>query len=213
MKIEGLGHSCFLMTTHAGTTILTDPFDGSIGYDEPAVEADIVTMSHGHYDHHNDKAPKHVSRYIEKSGRTEEKDVVITGIDSFHDEKRGLLRGKNVIFVYETDGLRVAHLGDLGHILKDKQIDAIGKIDVLMIPVGGIFTLDAGMAKKVTEQIGPRIILPMHYQTKRLTLGKTIGSLDAFTCLFDKVAYAEDPELIVEKDDGQTGVIVMKLPE
>ena len=213
MKIEALGHSCFLMTTKKGTRIVTDPFDGGIGYDEPAVETQIVTMSHGHYDHHKADAPKNVQLSLDTVTEAEYEDVKIYGVATCHDQMGGALRGNNIVYVFEADGLRIAHLGDLGHLPTKEQIEKIGKLDVLMIPVGGIFTLDAKMAKKTVDLLDPRVIIPMHYQTKRLTLGKKIGKLEAFTKLFDEVSYAKERQIEILPDDGHYGVIVPVLPQ
>ncbi len=213
MKIEALGHSCFLMTTEKGTRILTDPFDGGIGYEEPAVETEIVTMSHGHYDHHKADAPKNAKLSLDTVTQAEYADVKIYGVATCHDEQGGALRGPNIVYVFEADGLRVAHLGDLGHLPTKEQIEKIGKLDVLMIPVGGIFTLDAKAAQETVKLLDPRVVIPMHYQTKRLTLGKRIGKLEAFTKRFSNVTYAEEKQIRILPGDGQKGVIVPVLPE
>jgi L-ascorbate metabolism protein UlaG (beta-lactamase superfamily) len=165
MKIKWLGHSCFLITTERGVRILTDPFDETVGYPVPAVEADIVISSHDHFDHNHTQAITGSPKVINAVGSFYEADVPITGIKTYHDEVMGKKRGQNVVFVIEADDMRICHLGDLGHLLDDKTVGKIGPVDILLIPVGGTYTIDAEAAVKVSAQLNPRLIIPMHFKT------------------------------------------------
>ncbi len=164
MKIHWMGHSCFAIETEDGTRIVTDPFDGHVGYPMPWGRADIVTISHGHGDH-NHAEPLRPTHRADEAKEYVFGGVRITGIPSFHDDQQGAKRGKNVIFVIEADGKRVAHLGDLGHPLSAEQIAAIGKLDALMIPVGGFYTIDGETAAAQARALSPKVVLPMHYKT------------------------------------------------
>lgn len=168
MKITWLGHACFLIETVDGIKILTDPFDNQLRYPEPRVFPQIVTVSHQHFDHCAVNVVGGKPRVVQTEGRHLLPGVVIIGIHSFHDSSRGALRGENLIFIIEAEGLRICHLGDLGHMLEKTLAEKIGNIDVLMIPVGGFYTINASEAKKVTVQINPLYVVPMHYKTKYL---------------------------------------------
>jgi L-ascorbate metabolism protein UlaG (beta-lactamase superfamily) len=165
MHIKWFGHSCFKVTSERGIGVLTDPFDSSVGYKMPNADADIVTVSHDHFDHNFTDAVNGEFELINKIGLFHVRDMNIKGIASFHDKSGGKKRGSNIIYVFDVDGIRVCHLGDLGHILGNKELDEIGGIDVLMIPVGGNFTIDASEAVEVVNQLNPSIIIPMHFKT------------------------------------------------
>ena len=168
MKLRWLGHSCFLLTSRNGTRILTDPFNAMVGYRLPEVEADVVTTSHDHGDHNHVKAVKGRFTHLNAPGRFSVRDVEIRGVSTFHDDAGGLKRGKNVVFRFDVDGVGVCHLGDLGHPLTAKQLEEIGPVDVLLVPVGGKFTVDYQGAAGVVKQLKPKVVIPMHYRTKRL---------------------------------------------
>lgn len=170
MKIRWLAHACFLLESQDGNKIITDPFDGSVGYKIPKIEADLVTVSHDHYDHNYVEAVQGDPKIIKTPGEYAFSDIKIKGIPCFHDEVKGAKRGPNIIFVFEMDGLRICHLGDLGHLLSKAQVEEIGKVDVLLIPVGGTFTLDAEGAVAVVEQLSPRLVIPMHFKTPEVSL-------------------------------------------
>lgn len=164
MEITYLGHSSFKIKGRAAT-IVTDPFGEGYGLKYPKVEADMVTVSHDHGDHNNAKAVTGVTKVISAPGEYEIKGVSIIGLPTYHDGKKGTERGKNTIYVIEIDGFRLLHLGDLGHKLTDETIKEIGNVDILFIPVGGFYTIDAKEAVEVYKQIGPTIIIPMHYKS------------------------------------------------
>ncbi|HUL61688.1 MAG TPA: MBL fold metallo-hydrolase [Methanocella sp.] len=168
MKIKWLGHSCFLLKSDEGTRVVTDPFNAMVGYRLPDVEADVVTTSHDHGDHNNVKAVKGPYTHLSAPGHYSVGDIDIRGIPSYHDDSGGSKRGKNVIFCFEIDGISVCHLGDLGHPLTPQQVAAIGPVDVLLVPVGGRFTIDGRGAAAVAGQLKPRISVPMHYRTRLL---------------------------------------------
>jgi len=135
-----------------------------VGIKFPPIDADIVTVSHQHKDHNNTPLVKGVTKVIEGPGEYEIKDISIMGFSTFHDKKEGEERGPNVIYVYEAEGLRLAHLGDIGHKLSEDLIEELGEIHILMIPVGGAVSLNAEEATEVVCSIEPNIIIPMHYQ-------------------------------------------------
>jgi L-ascorbate metabolism protein UlaG (beta-lactamase superfamily) len=184
VKIRWFGHACFLLESQDGTKIVTDPFDGSVGYKIPMVEADIVTVSHDHYDHNYVEGVQGDPEIMKSPGDYTIGGISIKGIPTFHDEVKGSKRGANIIFVFEIDGIRICHMGDLGHLLSKTQLEEIGDVDILMIPVGGTFTLDAEGAKAVLEQFSPKIIIPMHFKTPDISL--PIDPVDNFLEIMEK---------------------------
>ncbi len=170
MDITYLGQSSFKIKAK-NTTLVTDPFDpGVVGIKYPKLsEIDIVTVSHAHSDHNHLANIKDPRMVLQEPGEYEIGGVSIRGIGSFHDDKKGELRGSNTIFVFEADGLRFAHFGDLGHKLGEGVIEELGTIDVLMLPVGGFYTVDAQVAAEIVRSIEPAITIPMHYQVKGLS--------------------------------------------
>jgi len=165
MEISYLGHASFLLR-HKSVRLLCDPFDKRVGFSQAKIKVEIVTISHDHHDHSERGMLEGEPMVIEGPGEYEIKEVSITGIASWHDDKKGELRGKNTIYTIDMDELRLCHLGDLGHKLNDKQLDLMDGVDVLMIPVGGNYTLGPKEALEVIKQIGPSVVLPMHYKTK-----------------------------------------------
>ena len=165
MDITYLGHSCFLLR-HKSVKVITDPFDKSVGIKQVKTEADIVTISHDHGDHSGLKMVTGKPMVIRGPGEYEIKGVSITGMQTFHDEEEGALRGKNTVYTIDIDEMRICHLGDLGHKLSDKQLEDLDGIDVLMVPVGGNTSLEPKTAMAVIRQISPSIAIPMHYRTK-----------------------------------------------
>lgn len=178
VTLKWLGHACFLVTSPTGVRVLTDPFDATVGYPVPAVEADVVTVSHEHFDHNNVSAVQGKPAVLKGKGEYQGDGIRIYPVASFHDTEGGAKRGTNSIFVMEMDGIRVVHLGDLGHDLSRRQLDAIGRIDVLLVPVGGTYTIDAAGARRLVEATSPRVVIPMHYKTP--VVGIPIAGVDAF---------------------------------
>jgi L-ascorbate metabolism protein UlaG (beta-lactamase superfamily) len=185
VTLNWYGQSFFVLTTSAGTRVAFDPH-GIEPYGRPVVSADLVLMSHSHTDHSTLDAIENRTKATVipgwKAGERSPtgrprlewnlidqtvKDVRVRSVASYHDEEQGLKRGLNTIFCVEADGLRIVHLGDLGHVLSDEQVKRIGPVDVLLIPAGGVYTVNGTDAKKVVEQLKPRLyVLPMHYGTR-----------------------------------------------
>lgn len=170
MKIKWFGHACFGLTSQDGIRLVTDPFDGSIGYEVPRTEADIVTVSHDHYDHNYVEALVGEPIVVKTTEKRSIKGIQIYGVETFHDKERGEKRGGNIVFVFEIDGIQVCHLGDLGHVLTKEQVNKIGPVDVLLVPVGGTFTINACEALEVVSQLKPKLIIPMHFKTPDVNL-------------------------------------------
>ncbi len=176
MKIRWLGHSSFLITSDTGTRLITDPYEtgGALGYGKIEESADIVVVSHDHFDHNNVAAVRGNPKLVRGAVTTEIKGIEFKGIPSYHDDAGGRLRGKNTIFCFEVDGIRVCHLGDLGHQLSAQQVAELGKVDILLIPVGGSVTIDAKVATEVGNRLKPKVIIPMHFKNDRYS-GPLVG--------------------------------------
>ena len=174
MTITWLGHACFRLE-QGGYSIIIDPYDAVEGYPDICTEANTVCCSHGHHDHNYTAG---VTLLPPAEGP-----FTVTEVASFHDEKEGALRGSNTIRVFEAGGVRVCHLGDLGHPLSAEQVSVIGPVDVLLVPVGGFYTVGAEEAKAVVRQIGPRCAVPMHYRHAPHGLAN-VGSVERFLELF-----------------------------
>lgn len=178
MNIKWYGHSSFLLTAGNGLRIFTDPCDPDTGYTLHDIEADIVTMSHQHSDHNYLKAILGTPVVLREAGVFERDGIHITGIPSFHDEVEGKKRGSNLIFLFELDGLRIAHLGDIGVLPSDQTFAALGKLDVLLCPVGGTYTIDPPIACEIANRTCTRVFIPMHYQTAQLKLKQTLLGIE-----------------------------------
>lgn len=182
VQLRWYGHSFFQLTTTAGTRVVFDPHAIS-EYGVPPVSADVLVMSHDHNDHNRREVLANAESKDLKAflgvipkGKTgtdwakineSVKDVKVRSVPTYHDDEEGAKRGKNAVFVVEADGLKFCHLGDLGHELSEEQVKAIGPVDVLMVPVGGIYTLNGEKAKAVVKQLQPRLfVIPMHFGTK-----------------------------------------------
>lgn len=167
MLFQHIGHAEFMIETECGVRIVTDPYDEGCGYPLRKVTADVALVSHHHHDHDAVENLKGEPQIIDKDGRyTPEDNLKITAVRGFHDDNNGSKRGETLLFLIETEGLRVVHLGDLGCTLNAEQQSILKEPDVLMIPVGGYYTIDARQARDTAEQLGAKIILPMHYKTE-----------------------------------------------
>lgn len=167
MEITWYGHACFRLRDRSAT-VVTDPYDPSVGYALPRVRADIVTVSHDHADHNHVSGVKGAPRVVDGPGEYEIQGVFITGIATFHDKKKGAQRGRNTVFLFEFDGLTICHLGDLGHVPTQAQVEALSDVDILLIPVGGVSTIGAPQAAEIISLLEPQVVIPMHYKTKAL---------------------------------------------
>ncbi len=177
MRIVWHGHSCFEIADRL--TVAIDPHDGkSIGLRAPSIKADIVMISHDHFDHNAARAIKGDFTIVREAGERNVKGVRIVGVGAEHDEANGSKRGHIVIFSFTMDGIRFCHCGDLGEMLSRSQIDAIGPVDVLFVPVGGVFTIDGPQALKLIAAIKPKIAIPMHFRVGGLSL--SIQTIDRF---------------------------------
>jgi len=176
MKIKWLGHSSFLITSEGGTKIITDPYSvgRGISYREIRESADIATISHDHSDHNNVAAVQGSPDVVRETGVREVKGVTFKGISSSH----GFLRGTNIIFSFAVDGVKLCHLGDLAHLLTQEQVSAVGEVDVLFVPVGGLFTINASKAERVCDQLKPRVVFPMHFKNPKCSF--PFASVDKF---------------------------------
>jgi len=190
MELTWLGHPTFILVTSTGLTALLDPMGASVGYPLTVVTSvDLVTVSHEHSDHNNvglAAGNPLVLRGL-AAGDWAKIDQTVKGVrvrtvSAYHDASQGSQRGKTAIFVFELEGLRLAHLGDLGHTLTADQVKAIAPVDILLIPVGGTFTLDGRGAAEVVGQLNPRVVIPMHYKTPALgaSLAGQLAPVDAF---------------------------------
>ncbi|MEO0083912.1 MAG: MBL fold metallo-hydrolase [candidate division WOR-3 bacterium] len=183
MNLMFLAHASFLIITSNGTRIITDPykagcFNNSLRYKVIKESADVVLVSHDHDDHNCTAEVLGKFQVIKGEGNWTVKDVKVSGISSFHDTQKGSARGKNTIFIIEADGLRLVHLGDLGHSLTESDYKKLGAIDVLLIPVGGYFTIDSKVATEIVNKLKPKITIPMHYKTSALDF--PIAKVDDF---------------------------------
>ena len=168
MKLKWLGHAAFLITADNGTSIITDPYGKyeGLNYEPISEPADVVLISHQHGDHCGGKVSGNPIQ-IDKVGSTTVKEIEFKGVASYHDQSEGKERGNNIIFCFVIEGIRICHLGDLGHLLSNQQIQEIGEVDILMIPVGGFFTINAEEATQLCEQIKPKVIIPMHVSNNK----------------------------------------------
>ena len=235
MKIKWLGHASFLITSDGGIKIITDPYETGSGlsYGEIREAADIVTVSHDHADHNNVAAiqgnpkvikdtttwviPKAIfetsyvkSRMRELNENKEEiSNIRFNATPCYHDDTGGKARGKNTIFCFEVDGIRVCHLGDVGHHLSEEQVAELGEVDVLLIPVGGFYTIDARAAIELCGRIKPRVVIPMHYKTDKCDY--PIAGVERFLQGKEEVTRLGVSEAEFEKDElpSATQIVVL----
>jgi len=177
MEIFWLGQSCFKIRSK-DLVLVTDPFSPEIGLKMPKTEADIITVSHSHFDHNNIEAIGGNPFVIDGPGEYEIKGINIVGVETYHDDVEGHERGRNTIYIIEIEDLRICHLGDLGHNLSNEILEKIDGVDILMIPTGGLFTLDSAKAQEVISQISPKIVIPMHYKIDNLKIN--LDGVDKF---------------------------------
>lgn len=204
MNILWHGQACFQIIAspakNSQIRIVIDPYSEEIGLKLPKLEADIVLVTHAHYDHNNVKAVSGTTFLVESPGEYEVKGVFVQGVPSWHDEKEGKERGSNTIYTIDTEELRLCHLGDLGQTeLTSEQLEKIGDVDILMIPVGSVYTIDAKGAAKIMAQIEPKITIPMHYGLPKLKV--KLDGLDKFLKAIGLKHIAPLPKLSIKKKD------------
>ncbi len=206
MEITHLGHSSFKIKGKSAV-VVTDPYNSQmVGIKFPKTEADVITISHNHQDHNSTEAVDGIPVVISGPGEYEVKGVKILGISVFHDNSNGSERGKNTVYRINIDGVSIVHCGDLGHKFNDSQLEMLNGANILLIPTGGFYTIDAQIACEVVSQIDPNIIIPMHYNSPNLNqenFGKLAG-VDAFLKQMGKEGLVPQPKLVITKD---------KLPE
>lgn len=195
-----IGHAKFLIELDNGLRIVTDPYDASCGYPVTPVAADVVLVSHGHHDHCAVETIPGTPRVIDQAGEYDLGDGVrVTAVEAFHDDAEGAKRGRTLLFSLRAEGLSAVHLGDLGHIPTPAQRMQLGAADVLMVPVGGFYTIDARQARETAALLQARVILPMHYRT-RANADWPIAPAEEFLALYETPAEEADLLRVAEGD-------------
>lgn len=211
MKIEWLGHSTFKVSGE-NISIVHDPYKNILGYKLPKdLTADIVLSSHGHGDHSNKDGVNGTFDFINTLGTHESNGLKIESIKSFHDNQGGAKKGENIIFKYKLDGVTIAHLGDLGHILNEEQQVFLNNVDIMFVPCGGGFTVGSSDASTVVEQVQPKIVIPMHYRTKALyVFGFKFEKVDNLINLLDrKVIKQKSLEITQEQIKTENAIVIL----
>ncbi len=204
MKLKWYGHASFLFTSDQGTKIIIDPYEpggfgGAIAYGAIPDEADIVLVSHDHADHNYVQGLRGKPQVIKGTGSHKAKSIEFKGIAAFHDGRKGSERGPNTIFCFTLDGVKICHLGDLGHVLSDQEARPIGPVDVLLMPVGGVYTIDPAQAAQTAQKINPKIIVPMHYKTSHC--GFPLAKVEDFTSGKTGVRTIKGSEVEIKKEN------------
>lgn len=215
MKITWYGHAAFKIVTEDGIRVIIDPYEpgafgGALSYGKITDEADVVLTSHDHADHSYVKDIKGKFTRINKAGSYDVGAMKVTAIPTFHDPSLGKERGTNLFFVIEADGLRIAHAGDLGHPLSKDAVETVGDLDVLLIPVGGFYTIDPKEATDVVDVLKPRIVVPMHFKTRKCDF--PIAPVEDFIKGKADVRFVEGAEFEVDKAflPASTQIVVLK---
>lgn len=210
MELTYVGHSCFYIKGKK-TSLVIDPYNPDMtGFKMPKQTAKILLNSHSHEDHSFNKQVNH-EKLIDTPGEYEVDDVYITGIPTFHDNKEGEERGKNIVFQIEIDGVSIVHLGDLGHELSEKYISKLGRVDILLVPVGGHFTIDAFVASKVISTLEPAIVVPMHFKSD----DSSIKELDDLSKFLHEMGVSNPEKLdslkinAPESEDKETRIVIL----
>lgn len=215
VRLQWLGHAYFLIQT-SSIRVAIDPYNERWGYPVRRVEADVCLCSHGHLDHAYTDAvegnPEIVRGPLE-DGETKVRGITVRHVSTFHDEKEGAERGKNTVFLLNLEGIRIAHAGDLGHVLTEEQVKKIGEIDVLLVPCGGKFVLTPEMARRVVDQLRPKIAIPMHFRTKEAQW--LPHGVEEFTEGLTNVRKLEEKALVLTKKSlpAERSVFVMRYDE
>ncbi len=215
MKLKWCGHATFLITSASGNIIVTDPYepggyDGALAYGPIPDEIDIAVVSHDHPDHNYTKGLKGKPQVVKGTGTHTASGIAFRGIPTFHDTSQGKERGESTIFCFSVDNVSLCHLGDLGHPLSSKEVAEIGEVDVLLIPVGGYFTIDANVATEVMNTLNPRLTIPMHFKTEKCDF--PITTVDDFLAGKTNVKKMNSSELEITGDNlpASTEIQVLK---
>lgn len=201
MQLTWNGHACFTFDTDAGVVVF-DPYEPDYvpGLRLPALAGDVVLCSHGHEDHCYPMGVRQTRRAV---------GFTVETVDTLHDDAGGTLRGTNTVHIIDAGGFRLAHLGDLGHVLTEAQVAAMGRIDVLLVPIGGCYTVDAGGAARVCAQLQPRVIVPMHFRRGEMGFD-TIAEADEFLQMFDQITWIDGHTVTLTKETA--GVVMFARP-
>ena len=209
MEISWLGHSCFQLRGK-NVTLITDPFSPQLGHSLGKISAPIVTISHNHPGHNFAGGVDGDPRIVRGPGEYEISDVLITGVASYHDNKHGQELGRNTIYIIHMDDLIICHLGDLGHILQEEQLEEVADADMLLVPIGGQHTINAAQAAEVISQVEPRIVIPMHYSPP---IDDAPNPLDKFCREMGIEAINPQPKLSITRSalPAETQVVILSI--
>lgn len=216
MKIKYYGHAAFLITSDQGVKIIIDPYEpggfgGAIGYGSIPDEAHIVLVSHDHADHNHVQSLRGKPRVVKGVGSHRADDLEFKGIATYHDDRKGSERGQNTIFCFSIDGIHLCHLGDLGHIPSEQEAKQIGPVDLLLMPVGGVYTIDPAQATQTSLKLNPKITIPMHYKTPHC--GFPLAGVEDFTKGKPGVKVQKASEVEIRKEAlPQTPEIIVLQP-
>ena len=209
MKLEYIGHACFRLTAADGTRVVTDPYDDNVGIAMLPLEAELVTMSHGHHDHCCEDMLRGAPRIVRGTQEARVGGVTTRAYASWHDDAHGAKRGESYVRVFELDGLRVVHMGDQGCMPAPEVLGAMASADVLLVPVGGFYTVDARGAKAICEAVRPRCVVPMHFLTAHGAYS-VIGDHHAFMQLMGAPDAEPVDTLTLEPGRVPEGVVLMR---
>ena len=208
MRIEWIGHACFRLTAQDGTTVITDPYDESVGIEMIPLKADLITMSHEHHDH-NETCMIVGNPVIARGPQLAQVgSVTARAVNSWHDDVQGKKRGFNTVRIFGVDGLKIVHMGDQGCMPSEDVLEAIEDADVMMIPVGGTYTVDAAGAKAIIERVKPRCVIPMHVKTAHCPY--PIAKVDTFLAVMGAQGAEPVSELNITADAVPQGVVLMQ---
>lgn len=215
MKIKWLGHAAFLITSDKGTRIVLDPYEsGKFGdaftYGAIKEKADVVVISHDHADHNCLEGIQGSPQVVRGSGSHGACDIDFKGVAAYHDNSQGKERGDNIMAAFTVDGVRLCHMGDLGHSLTDQQLAELGPVDVLLLPIGGLYTIDAAEATRLVGKLAPRAVIPMHYKNDKCQM--PLAEVDDFLKGKERVRRVGSSEVEIKKDSlpPRTEVIVLE---
>ena len=213
MEITWLGHSCFRLKGSHGI-VITDPYPPGIGYSLGKPAARIITVSHQHFDHNYTQGVDGDPKIIDRPGEYEISNILILGLNTFHDSSQGAISGRNIVFVTHVDDVSICHLGSLGHSLSAHQVEQLQPVDVLLLPVGGVTTLEVPAAISIVRQLEPKYVIPMHYQTPVLK-GLQLGTVDRFLKEIGVVDILPQPKVNVTRSGmpETTQVVLLDYPQ